>query len=86
MNRTEYAAAVKALVGVDVNLREVLPVDDKVGNLDNIASALSVSPSFVDQYVAAARKAIGAVKDEQMTQPWSLVKAGTTIFTMPRAR
>jgi len=55
LNRTEYAAAVKALVGVDVNTKDVLPTDNKVGNLDNIASALSVSPSFVDQYVAAAR-------------------------------
>jgi len=57
MNRTEYAAAVKALVGVDVNLggTNVLPVDVKVGNLDNIAAALTVSPTFVDQYVAAAR-------------------------------
>jgi mono/diheme cytochrome c family protein len=57
MNRTEYAAAVKALVGVDVNVggTNVLPVDVKVGNLDNIASALTVSPSFVEQYVAAAR-------------------------------
>jgi uncharacterized damage-inducible protein DinB len=25
------------------------------------------------------------VKDDQMTQPWSLLKAGTPIFTMPRA-
>ena len=56
MNRTEYAAAVKALVGVDVNLKEVLPVDVKVGDLDNVAAALTVSPTFVDQYVAAARK------------------------------
>jgi mono/diheme cytochrome c family protein len=57
MNRTEYAAAVKALVGVDVNAggTNVLPVDVKVGNLDNIAAALTVSPTFVDQYVAAAR-------------------------------
>jgi uncharacterized damage-inducible protein DinB len=38
-----------------------------------------------DRNVAAARKAITAVKDDQMTQPWSLLKAGTTIFTMPRA-
>ena len=38
-----------------------------------------------DRNVAAARKAIAAVKDDQMTQPWSLVKAGTTLFTMPRA-
>ena len=38
-----------------------------------------------DRNVAAARKAIAAVRDDQMTQPWSLVKAGTTLFTMPRA-
>jgi mono/diheme cytochrome c family protein len=55
LNRTEYAAAVKALVGVDVNTKDILPQDNKVGNLDNVAAALSVSPAFVDQYVAAAR-------------------------------
>jgi hypothetical protein len=38
-----------------------------------------------DRNVAAAKKAITAVKDDHMTQPWSLLKAGTTIFTMPRA-
>ena len=38
-----------------------------------------------DRNVAAARKAIAAVKDDQMTQPWSLLKAGTPLFTMPRA-
>src|ERR1043166_1438791 len=53
LNRTEYAAAVKALVGVDVNTKDILPTDNKVGNLDNVAAALSVSPAFVDQYVAA---------------------------------
>lgn len=58
MNRTEYAAAVKALVAVDVNAAgtSVLPVDNKVNDLDNVAAALTVSPTFVDQYVAAARK------------------------------
>jgi len=55
LNRTEYAAAVKALVGVDVNTKDILPQDNKVGNLDNVAAALTVSPAFVDQYVAAAR-------------------------------
>ena len=34
--------------------------------------------------VASARKAIVAVKDDQLTQPWSLLKAGTPLFTMPR--
>src|SRR5437588_12155155 len=38
-----------------------------------------------DRNVAAARKAIAAVKDDQMTQPWSLLKAGSPLFTMPRA-
>jgi len=55
LNRTEYAAAVKALVGVNVNAKEVLPQDIQVEGFDNIAAALSVSPAFLDQYVAAAR-------------------------------
>ena len=38
-----------------------------------------------DRNVAAARKAIAAAKDNQLTQPWSLLKAGTPVFTMPRA-
>ena len=55
LNRTEYAATVKALVGVDVNPKEVLPQDIQVEGFDNIAAALSVSPAFLDQYVTAAR-------------------------------
>ena len=38
-----------------------------------------------DRNVAAARKAIAAMKDDQMTQPWSLLKAGTPLLNMPRA-
>ena len=56
LNRTEYAATVKALVGVDVNAKEVLPQDIQVEGFDNIATALSVSPAFLDQYVTAARQ------------------------------
>jgi len=56
LNRTEYAATVKALVGVDVNAKEVLPQDIQVDGFDNIATALSVSPAFLDQYVTAARQ------------------------------
>ena len=55
LNRTEYAATVKALVGVDVNPKEILPQDIQVEGFDNIADALSVSPSFLEQYVTAAR-------------------------------
>ncbi len=55
LNRTEYAASVKALVGVDVNEKDVLPQDIQIDGFDNIAAALSVSPSFLDQYITAAR-------------------------------
>ncbi|MBV8843951.1 MAG: DUF1592 domain-containing protein [Bryobacterales bacterium] len=56
LNRTEYAASIKALVGVDVNTKDVLPQDIQVGGFDNIAAALSVSPAFLDQYITAARQ------------------------------
>ena len=56
MNRTEYAASVKALVGVDVNEKEVLPQDIQVGGFDNNAAALGISPAFLEQYVTAARQ------------------------------
>src|SRR5277367_21262 len=55
LNRTEYATAVKALVGVEVNPKDVLPQDIQVDGFDNIADALSVSPAFLDQYITAAR-------------------------------
>lgn len=38
-----------------------------------------------DQNVAAARRAITAVKDEELGQMWSLLYAGKPIFTLPRA-
>jgi hypothetical protein len=54
---------VKALVGVEIAAKDVLPQDAAVEGFDNIASALSVSPTFIEQYVEAARtiakKAIG---------------------------
>jgi hypothetical protein len=55
LNRTEYAASVKALVGVDVKAKDVLPQDVQVEGLDDIASALNISPAFLDQYITAAR-------------------------------
>ena len=56
LNRTEYAASVKMLLGVEVNAKEVLPQDIQVEGFDNIADALSVSPAFLDQYITAARQ------------------------------
>jgi len=63
LNRKEYTNAVRDLLAVDFNATEVLPADDIAEGFDNIASALQVSPSFIEQYVIAARavavKALG---------------------------
>jgi|SRR3954452_11806429 uncharacterized damage-inducible protein DinB len=37
-----------------------------------------------DKNVAAARQAISGAKDEEMDKPWSLLKGGQAMFTMPR--
>jgi len=73
LNRTEYAASVKALVGVDVNPQDVLPQDIQVGGFDNIATVLSVSPAFLDQYITAARQ-IAKLAVGNPTPPVSNVK------------
>jgi hypothetical protein len=56
LNRTEYVATVKGLVGVELKATEVLPQDGQVDGFDNIAAMLTVSPAFVNQYVTAARQ------------------------------
>ena len=57
MTRTEYGIAVNDLLGVEIDARDILPTEIEVDGFDNIAAALSVSPSFLDQYVGAARLA-----------------------------
>ncbi len=56
LNRDEYVAEVKTLVGVEVSAKDVLPQDIQLDGFDNVAAALTVSPSFLDQYIASARR------------------------------
>jgi mono/diheme cytochrome c family protein len=78
LNRKEYENAVRDLLAVDVNGAELLPQDDTAQGYDNIAAALQVSPSFIEQYVIAARnvaiKALG--KGDSRPQGWTF-KAGS---------
>jgi hypothetical protein len=55
LNRTEYAMAVKDLLGVEINPEEYLPTEVEVDGFTNIAAALSVSPAFLEQYISVAR-------------------------------
>ncbi|HVG71177.1 MAG TPA: DUF1592 domain-containing protein, partial [Vicinamibacterales bacterium] len=55
LNRKEYTNAVRDLLAVDFDAATILPADDTAEGFDNIAEALQVSPSFIEQYVLAAR-------------------------------
>ena len=57
LNRAEYQNAVRDLLALDVDVTSLLPADsaDEHG-FDNIAGMLSVSPTLLDRYLAAARR------------------------------
>jgi hypothetical protein len=55
LNRKEYQNAIRDLLALEVDASTLLPQDNMAAGFDNVASALQVSPAFVEQYVAAAR-------------------------------
>ncbi len=57
LNRTEFAASVKTLLGVEIDPAQALPADIEVEGFNNVAGALGISPSFMEQYLSAARSA-----------------------------
>ena len=64
LNRREYANAVRDLLDVEIDPTDTLPRDDVRDGFDAVASALQVSPAFMEQYLTAARKvAIQALGD-----------------------
>jgi cytochrome c5 len=55
LNRAEYSNALRDIFGIEVDAAPLLPNDDISDGFDNIANALKVSPSFLEQYIMAAR-------------------------------
>jgi cytochrome c553 len=85
LNRTEYAASVKMLLGVEVNEKAILPEDIQVDGFDNIAEALTTSPAFLDQYITAARRVAKAAVGD-MRPPissWSYKPGGNQDPELP---
>src|SRR5262249_5768465 len=56
LNRVEYRNAVRDLLGLEVDVESILPVDDEDMGFDNIAEALSISPTLMERYLFAARR------------------------------
>ena len=75
LNRAEYANAIHDLFGMDVDAAALLPTDDLSAGFDNIADVLKVSPSFLDQYIMAAR----AVVRQAIGKPLTNKETKTTL-------
>src|SRR5581483_5466043 len=48
VNRTEYANAIRSLLGLNIDAAAYLPADDSSYGFDNVASGLGVSPALVE--------------------------------------
>ena len=56
LNRVEYANAIRDLLGLEVDVRELLPADEEHHGFDNIAEVLTVSPTLIERYLSAAQR------------------------------
>jgi uncharacterized damage-inducible protein DinB len=62
---------------------DVAPPGGKPYRMPEAESVTAMLEAF-DKNVAAGRAALAAVGDEQLSEPWSLLSGGATVFTMPR--
>jgi len=54
LNRTEYANAVKDILGLQIDGASLLPNDDESYGFDNIADVLKTSPALLERYMSAS--------------------------------
>ena len=64
LNRGEYANVIRDLLGVSIDAESMLPSDDTAFGFDNIASALGVSSTLLERYMAAASLITAQVGDQ----------------------
>src|SRR5262249_36291398 len=58
LNRTEYENTVRDLLGVEVHLKDALPLDTAAGGFDNVGEALHLSSFLLEKYLEAADLAL----------------------------
>ncbi|MEN9704530.1 MAG: hypothetical protein RLZZ393_409, partial [Pseudomonadota bacterium] len=55
LNRTEYGREIERILALNVDVKTMLPKDVSNEGFDNLAASLRISPTFLDQYLGAAR-------------------------------
>ena len=58
LNRVEYENTVRDLLGIDIELQALLPLDGSADGFDNVGEALHVSSFLMEKYLEAADKAL----------------------------
>ena len=56
LNRTEYANAIRDLLGLEIDVATLLPPDDSARGFDNVAGSLTISPTLLEAYTTAATR------------------------------
>jgi hypothetical protein len=78
LNRTEYERAVGEILAVKFDASALLPKDVRNEGFDNVANILKVSPSYLDQYLWAAREvSVLAVGDPKTSRPGTTYRPGS---------
>jgi hypothetical protein len=73
LNRAEYANTVRDLLGVEVDLADLLPPDTSTSGFDNSAESLHTSSFLMRSYLDAAERALNEAIASK-SQPWILKK------------
>lgn len=80
LNRAEYAAAVKSLFGIDVDVAAYLPSDTISASFDNIADVQMPSATVMQGYMRAAAYVASAVVGDPAAD------AASTTYEVPRTQ
>jgi hypothetical protein len=89
MNRAEYAAAVRELLGLDIDVTAYLPPDTLAHGFDNISEEQGLSASVMEGYLRAAsaisRLAVGDRNASNNSVIYKLPRDGTQMRHVPGA-
>ena len=77
LNRLEYQNAVRDLLGVTIDVTDMLPSDGGDFGFDNIATALNTSPLLLERYLTTALRVAELAVGDAAAEP------GAVTFTIP---
>jgi hypothetical protein len=81
LNRTEYANAVRDLLGVTVDVADLLPSDGGDFGFDNIAAALNTSPLLLERYLTAGLRIAELAVGDSGAEPGTATYTISTVVT-----